>query len=273
MKKLLAIIFLLISNLCFSQLKSVIIDSETKGKVPYVNIWVENENIGTTSNKKGEFELNFNGSKIIIFSAIGFETKKIVSDSIKSILKLKPIVTELDEVVIKSKKTTQELKIGKFKKFKITSYLGGNANPWIIARYFEYKEINNKISFLKKIKLLTNSQINNSKFNIRLYNINNNGEPGSYINDENIIGIAKKGKKITEIDISNLNIEFPKEGFFIAIEWLETYDPLIGTINTKADEISWVYSRGKWSKFWKNNTGIGRKDTYQVIAIELTLTN
>jgi hypothetical protein len=138
MTKLLAITFLIISNLSFSQLKSVIIDSETKEKVPYVNIWVENENIGTTSNEKGEFELNFNGSKIIVFSAIGFKTKKIVSDSIKNILELKPIVTELDEVVIKSKKTTQELKIGKFKKSKITSYLNGKRTPWIIARYFKY---------------------------------------------------------------------------------------------------------------------------------------
>ena len=48
MKKLLAITILLISNLCFSQLKAVIIDNETKEKLPYVNIWVENENIGTT---------------------------------------------------------------------------------------------------------------------------------------------------------------------------------------------------------------------------------
>ncbi|MDD7913828.1 carboxypeptidase-like regulatory domain-containing protein [Polaribacter ponticola] len=76
MKKLLAIIILLVSNLCFSQLKSVIIDSKTKEKIPYVNIWIENENIGTTSNEKGEFELEIDSTKNILFSAIGFETKK-----------------------------------------------------------------------------------------------------------------------------------------------------------------------------------------------------
>lgn len=58
----------------------MIIDSKTKEKIPYVNIWVENENIGTTSNEKGEFELKINNTKIILFSAIGFETRKISSD-------------------------------------------------------------------------------------------------------------------------------------------------------------------------------------------------
>lgn len=100
MKKLLTITFLLISNLCFSQLKSVIIDSGTKEKIPFVNIWVENENIGTTSNEKGEFELGINSTKVILFSAIGFETKRILSDSIKSTLELKSITRELDGVII-----------------------------------------------------------------------------------------------------------------------------------------------------------------------------
>ena len=127
MKKLLAITLLLISNLCFSQLKSVIINSETKEKIPYVNIWVENENIGTTSNEKGGFILEIDSTKIILFSAIGFETKKI--------------------------------------------------------------------------RILTKSDVKDSKFNIRLYGVSENGEPENYIFDQNIIGIAKKGKKTTENDI------------------------------------------------------------------------
>uniref|UniRef100_UPI003564D76A carboxypeptidase-like regulatory domain-containing protein n=1 Tax=Lutibacter sp. TaxID=1925666 RepID=UPI003564D76A len=119
MKKLLAITFLLISNSGFSQLKAIIINSETKEKIPYVNIWVENENIETTSNEKGEFKLEINSTKIIIFSAIGFETKKISSDLIKETLELKPITTELNEVIINSKKLTQELILGEFQKSKV----------------------------------------------------------------------------------------------------------------------------------------------------------
>ncbi len=297
MKKLLALTILLISNFCFSQLKAVIIDSETNEKVRYVNIWVENENIGTTSNENGEFELQFDGRKTIVFSAIGFETKKISSDSIKSILELKPLITELDEIVINSKKTTEELIIGQFKKSKINFYFGCGTNPWMTARFFEYDESYDKTLFLKKIRLLTNSDIEDSKFNIRFYDINENGEPDGYIYDENVIGVAKKGKKVTEIDISDLNIEFPKKGFFIAIEWLIiesnkyefnytmkdskkkiegiSYEPMLGTVPVESDKNSWIFNQGKWKKVLKNNTDALKDyiNKYNLLAIELTLTN
>ncbi|MFK5880448.1 MAG: carboxypeptidase-like regulatory domain-containing protein [Flavobacteriaceae bacterium] len=297
MKKLLAITFLLISNLGFGQLKAVIVDSETKGKIPYVNIWVENEDIGTTSDEKGAFELKIDSSKIILFSAIGFETKRINSDSIKNMLELKPIVTELDEVIIKSKKLTQELIIGKFKKSKINSSLSSRTKHWSFARFFDYNKDYDKTPFLKKINILTNSDVKDSKFIVRLYSVNENGVPGSYIYDKNIIGIAKKGKKITEIDVSKLNIEFPENGFFIAIEWLIiennkyefkytiegsrkkfegiSYEPAIGTIPAETAENSWVFSQGKWREIWKNSEfHLKRyKDKYNLLAIELTLTN
>jgi hypothetical protein len=296
MKKLLAITILLISNICFGQLKSVIIDSETKEKIPYVNIWVENEKIGTTSNENGEFELEIDNTKIILFSAIGFETKKISSDLIKKTLELKPITTELDGVIINSKKSTQELIIGEFKKPKINHYFGCGIKPWIIARFFKYNDKYSNTPFLKKIRILTNSDVKDSKFNIRLYSVNENGEPENYIYDQNIVGIAKKGKKTTEIDISALNIEFPDNGFFIAIEWLIiennkyeykytiegsrkklegiSYEPAIGTVPAETDKNSWRYNQGKWRKVWKNvGTSKKYKDKYSLIAIELTLTN
>jgi len=296
MKNYILIVLILFSNLAFCQIKAVIINSETEEKIPFVNIWVENENIGTTSNEKGEFYLNADNTKTIIFSAIGFENLKISSDLIISFIKLKPKTTQLSEIIIKAKKHTKELIIGKFKKSKINYYFGCGTKPWITARYFKYRSDYNKTTFIKKIKLLTKSDVKNAKFNIRLYNLNDKGEPEGYIYDENIIGIAKKGKKTTEVNVSNLNIEFPKNGFFIAIEWLivETnkheykytmkgsnkklegisYEPAIGTIPAETDKNSWVYNKGKWQKVWKNNGKLKRyKGKYNLIAIELTLSD
>ena len=296
MRKLLIIAFLLIANFSFSQLKALIIDSETKEGIPYVNIWVKNENIGTTSNEKGEFELKIENPKIILFSAIGFETKEISSDLIKNSVELEPLVTELDEVVIKTKKLTKELTIGEFNKNKINFYFACGTKPWITARFFKYENQYKQTPFLKQIRLLTRSDVRDSKFNIRLYSVNENGEPYNSIYDQNIIGIAKKGKKITEIDVSKLNVEFPKNGFFIAIEWLIieenkheykytmegsrkklegiSYEPAIGIVPAETDENSWIFNQGKWRKVSKNpakNKKYGKK--YNLIAIELTLTN
>jgi hypothetical protein len=202
----------------------------------------------------------------------------------------------LDEIFINSKKSTQELIIGEFKKYKINHYFGCGIKPWISARFFKYNSNFDKTPFIKKIRVLTKSDVKGSKFNIRLYGVNENGEPKNYIYDKNIIGIAKKGKKTTEIDISKLNIEFPKNGFFIAIEWLIiehnkyeykytmegsrkklygiSYEPAIGTLPAETDENSWVFNQGKWRKVWKNvGTSKNYNDKYSLLAIELTLTN
>jgi hypothetical protein len=302
MKKLFAITFLLVSNLSLCQLKAVITNSETKERIPYVNIWVENENIGTTSNEKGEFELVFDGTKIIVFSAIGFKTKKISSDSIKKFIVLKPKIIELDEIVINSNKINKEAVIGNFKKSKVNHYFSCGKQPWITARFFRSEKEYNETPYLEKIKLLTNSDIKDAKFSIRLYSISENGEPDNYINRKNIIGIAKKGKKITVVDLSDLDIEFPKQGFFIAIEWLIieeniheytytmfdskkklkgiSYEPSIGTVPSETDENSWIFNQGKWRRIWQNKDPNKKiryskkyRNKYSLIAIELSLTN
>jgi hypothetical protein len=270
----------------------------TKDKIPYVNIWVENENKGTTSNEHGAFTLNnIENTVVIIFSAIGYETKKVNSELIKNTIELKSKIIELQEIVIRPIKHKEETVIGGFEKSKIYYYFScSGAKPYIVARYFEFNENYNQTPFLKKIRILTRSRVKDSKFNVRLYSVNKNGEPSDYIYVKNIIGIARKGKRVTKIDISELNIKFPENGFFIAIEWLIvesnkheytytmrgsnkklvgiSYEPFIGTIPSETDENSWIFRQGKWSKINKNKSPIkSYKDKYNPLAIELTLTN
>ncbi len=294
----LTFILLLLPALAMSQVKSVIVDSETKERIPYVNIWIENENTGTTSNPRGEFLLqNIDGVKTIVLSAIGYERKLIRSDSIKTVIELKPQITALQPLTIKAEKLSKEHTVGKFKKSKINSFFGCGENPWIVARYFEYHKDYEVTPYLKSIRIFTKSYVQNAKFVIRLYDINEKGEPGNYIYNRNIFGIARKGKKLTDIDISNLHIRFPKEGFFIAFEWLIIepnkheyksfnesskkkktsfkYQPWVGMIPGEMNKESWIYSQGNWweqqkitDSFIKNYT-----DKYHLLAVELTLTN
>ena len=62
---------------------------------------MENENIGTTSNEKGEFILPINSnSKVLVFSALGYKAEKYLSKSSTALVLLNPSVIELKEVVI-----------------------------------------------------------------------------------------------------------------------------------------------------------------------------
>ena len=66
-----AILFFLFSISLTAQTKGVVKDSLTGKSISYVNIWVENENIATTSEEDGTFHINATGNKNLIFSALG----------------------------------------------------------------------------------------------------------------------------------------------------------------------------------------------------------
>ncbi len=145
-----------------------------------------------------------------------------------------------------------------------------------LSPYFEYHDSYALTPFISRIRVLTSSNVKDAKFNVRLYGVNENGEPEGYIYDDNIIGIAKKGTKITEIDVSDLGIQFPETGFFLALEWFIiennryefeitvegskdkrngfSYEPAFGTIPLDTRGNAWIYSHGKWAEAWKNNS-------------------
>lgn len=296
MRKILLTSIILFTNLIYSQTKGTVIDSISQQSIPYVNIWVENENIGTTSNETGQFEINESlKDKILIFSAIGFKTKKINSNTIGMEIKLSPEITELEEVLISNNSKSKEIKVGEFKDEDIKLNMACWSKPWILARFFPYEKEFDETRFIKSIKIRTTSDIKNAKFNIRLYQKNENGEPGEFLYDKNIIGIAKKGKRLTEIDLSEYDIYFPKDGLFIAIEWFIieenkyefkvkwvdtkkkekkiSYEPAYGVIPSETGENSMIYISGKWQKIWKSRNPEEYKDKYGLLAMELTLTN
>lgn len=294
MKTTLLFINLLIPLCLFGQINATVIDQKTKEVIPFVNIWVVDENIGTTSNENGEFSLSADNTKEVQFSAIGFKTKKMTANSIGEVVELEPFATELSEVTVFSREL--ELVIGKFRKSTISSYFACGTNPWMVARYFEYKIEYEDTPYLDKLRILTESDVKVATFNLRFYHIGENGEPEGYILDENIIVVADKGNKITEVDVSQYNIKFPENGFFVAIEWLIidsnkheytytrqgekgkhigiSFEPAIGTVPDESDENNWIYTQGKWKKAWKSGSSMKRyKDKYSSLAIELTLIN
>ena len=70
-------IFLIVTQFAFSQIRGVVKDSISGEPIPFVNIWVENETVGTTSETNGSFSLDIKDEKLLVFSALGYETKKI----------------------------------------------------------------------------------------------------------------------------------------------------------------------------------------------------
>ncbi len=70
-------LFLFIASYSFGQVKGTVTDKSGK-PIPFVNIYVKDTYLGTTSNELGKYELNLksNGNYILLFQYLGYKTHK-----------------------------------------------------------------------------------------------------------------------------------------------------------------------------------------------------
>ncbi|MFV8356532.1 carboxypeptidase-like regulatory domain-containing protein [Flavobacterium sp. XS1P32] len=290
MKKF-VLLLLFVSSCMYSQIKGIVLDESNK-PIPYVNIWVENENIGTTSEENGSFSIHVEDqNKVLIFSALGFETKKVKFSEAEKVV-LKEIAFQLDEVIISKSKSTVEIEIGDSKNINHIYFLGGV--PWIYAKRFNYSNDFSKTPFIKNTIIFTTSEIKNATFKLRIFEVNKEGAPGLDLLDEDIIVAVKKGNQENKIDLTKYNLLVPQNGIFIAFEWMIiesnkiklnykeknsnknreyiTFAPSI-VCNPVELENTFEYRGGKWTQS-KINIREGKyKHKVTEPAINLTLTN
>lgn len=291
MKALLSF-FLLGSTLLSAQIKGVVVNSKG-APIPYVNIWVENENVGTTSDENGIFKINTTASTTIIFSAVGFEVKKIkIKDNEKVILE--DVVYKLDEVAIFKRKQDIELEIGDAKKIH-HKHLSGD-KPWIYAKLFEYNSSYSETQYLKKIIFFSDSEKKGAKLKIRIFEYNDSIPTNDLLNEDLIVTVGK-GMKKNEIDISKYNLKFPEKGIVIGLEWMiieenkyvfeykdqqtknriknNYYAPSL-VVNYSEKENAFRYSAGRWFRskiIHMNSEGNPWDNKVMTPAINLILTN
>jgi CarboxypepD_reg-like domain len=271
----------------FCQVKGIIVDDFNKG-IPYVNIVIENENIGTTSEENGEFVLRISDkNKNLIFSAIGFETKILkAADASEVVLKTAQI--DLKEVVIVKKFGTKIIEIGKTKNAMYQAFDNG---PRIDTKFFPYLPKYKKTKFIKQITIQTDSKIDNATFKIHLYAVDSKGFPSEKLLFKDLIVSVDKGVKKTFINCNDLNIQMPKNGIFVGFEKLlieknktekTTFDQNSNTTKTQISfdpfvlynyverDFLYVLSGGKWTN---KNEGKATKISIYEPAINVILTN
>ncbi|MRT17445.1 carboxypeptidase-like regulatory domain-containing protein [Vitellibacter sp. q18] len=105
MKSIIFVLFLFSTLVLHAQIIGKVTDEQGQ-PLPYVNIYLQNSYIGTTTNDDGNYNLNISESKeyLITYQFLGFKTltKKITPNSFPFILNvtLQEETTSLDEVVV-----------------------------------------------------------------------------------------------------------------------------------------------------------------------------
>ena len=203
----------LINFSAFSQIKGTVID-EFGNPIPYVSIFVENENKTTTSEENGTFTIDVLAKANLIFSALGYEKKSILAAEASKVV-LKTIIFDLDDVVIRNAKKSKTLEIGQVSNAILEAF---DTGPKIDAKFFAYESKYKKTKWLKKIKLFTDSPIEGSSIKLHIYSVDDKGYPGEELLTQDLIVNLKKGVFRHQFNVYDLNIEMPESGIFIAFE-------------------------------------------------------
>ncbi len=290
--KQLYFLFSIISFTLSAQIKGVVKDSISGQPIPFVSVWSENQNIGTTSEENGEFTINTNDkSKNLRFSALGFEKKTIKISEAKNV-KLVPVEYQLDEVVISNSKRTRQIEIGKTANAMCQAFDNG---PRIDVKFFPYFPNYKRTKYIKQLTLYSDSRIENATVRIHFYDVDNNGFPNKELLQKDRIVTVRKGTFNHLIDVSDLNLTMPKKGLFVGFEKLiieknklektvtnsntnetkiqTTYYPFV-LYNYVERDFLFTYSGGKWNKQTMNVTNdLNDKEKIYEPAINLILTN
>ena len=291
MKTRLILQFLFIFNIFFVDAQVFKLIDEIDGKpVKYANIKSVNNDSGTSSDSLGLFTFSSNDS--IIINAVGYQNKIVYLRNSTSNIKLSVKEIEIPEVVLHKRKNQSEIIIDKIEQINVDQYYGlSNATTsWIIGNYFKNKSY--KTKFLKNISVVTFSNTKNALFNVRLYSVDKNKRPSEELYSQNIIGIAKKGRHKTKVDLSTANIQIPDDGIFIAIDWIKidknlyeynyhmanseeklkgkAYSPSFGAISSVDKEKTLIYRENFWNSAVKT---IKKNENYAILLMELTLTD
>lgn len=250
-EKKLLFVLLLFGFYASAQIKGVVKDSLSGEPIPYVNIWVENESIGTISEIDGTFILAAPSNKSIVFAILGYKKKTLLASQTATV-SLQPTVFNLKEMVIVNKKETKQVEIGLLKNSTFQAFDNG---PKIEAKFFPYEKAYSKTRFIKEVTIFTDSRKDDATIKLHFYKVNENGAPGEELLAKDFRVTLNKGVIKHKFNLSNLDLEFPKNGLFVAYEKLLIEQNKLGTkyqpyvlYHYAVRDFFYTYAYGIWSK-------------------------
>lgn len=290
-----SVIFLLfLSTNLFSQevlFKGRLLDAKTKVPVVYANISFLKTSKGVSSIENGTFAMSINQKYLngnVHISCLNYKDTIVKAATLNATtLLMQPKLNQLEEAVL-TKRVNRVFLQDKVKK-KVHGV--HSAGMRMMAKYFPFDRKNKYCNYLSKVTLYFSKRHNKkSKFRVRVFNRDAiTGLPKEDLLNVNLPITISEGQLRTEVDLSNFDIEMPKNGVFIAFEKLfipfneygkkqvdsdgeVLYAPIIGFTKynyRKPKERTYYYVKGNWVKSALNRVS-GFKKWAPAISLELT---
>lgn len=200
----------------YGQVQGVVVDNQ---KIPilYANIWNEDASDGATSNIEGKFIIEKGlATDTLIYNASGFYPLK---DIARDTIVLHPIDYTSEELIVFAEKTIKHT-IGT-PHVENLFFNPGNT-PYMMARRFSHSPDNQHLKYLNQVIFFAKSIVADATMKVRILEVDEYGCPGNDLLLDPIIHHLPRGIKKNKVDLHQYNIKMPKNGVFIAVEWLLT---------------------------------------------------
>lgn len=190
--------------------------------VSYALITEPQHRFGTYADVQGQFTARIPAEvDTLLISCVGFENRLLplarLSDT--TVYQLHPKSNVLAEVVVRGRKPRLAT-VGAVR--KRSPIVWGNCSGRNIEFALYVRNANGIRGYLQRVSyLIARGGVPTAPFRVRVY-ANTDGEPGEDMLPQSVVTSARRGNTWCEIDLSRYQIAFPKEGLFIAMEWLPT---------------------------------------------------
>ncbi|WP_127019847.1 carboxypeptidase-like regulatory domain-containing protein [Flagellimonas beolgyonensis] len=242
------------------EIRGTVLDETTGLPIPFVNIGILAESIGTVSNENGNFHLifekNIPSDAIVQISSIGYSTKKFdlakLTGSGFTKIYLQPDITVLNEVVVSSERSSKLERVGylydsnlKLGYWKGNGSLGGELVTKI--------KVNKQPRTLNQFHFLVKGNTSDSLLmRVNVYE-GNSMVPEKKLNRSNIFHTIKVKEGEEVVDLRSHGI-FVQDDFMIGLELLKVYGGgeiglVLAATSTPGTSYRRYASQGEWERF------------------------
>ncbi|SNC77411.1 CarboxypepD_reg-like domain-containing protein [Hymenobacter gelipurpurascens] len=241
LKRVLSLLFfaLLLPALGFAQENKIsgrIVDEKSKEPIPFASIGLREEQTGALTNEYGYFQLAMpekNPQDSLIINALGYFRKAVL---IKPGIKVQDMIIEVPKraIALKEVKVTSSVKIKNLDLGSKSTTPGEGMIQGMPGSQYAFFVKNDKGKNLGNVRSVSfyigENGFPREPFRVRLYKADGNyNSPNTDLLTDNIVVSAPKGGEWYTIDLTQYNIEAPKEGFFVAMEWIVSGDKFYTT--------------------------------------------
>lgn len=245
----------------------VVVDANSKKPLPYVNIGVPNQRLGTVSDINGAFSIDLKEAMehdSICFSMIGYKNgcylfTENTKDSLR--ISLEETAVQLQEMVVKPKTYTRII-LGN--KTESKAMAGGFASNNLGSEVGIVIKPKDSPTFLEKFNFfIVKNEYDSLFFRLNLYALED-GEPSENLLQKNIFitTIVKEGK--VSIDLTPYNLVIYDDAL-ISLEWVRDFGDTDGVYFSVG-----MLNGGMWAKHtsldgWEKVKGVGLGFNVEVI--------